>query len=230
MSLTHAGVERVQITLRSGVPPSIVCTVTESKPVSFNYIAVRLNDQPLPAGSVCRIVAIDGRGGSGKTLLAERLSRSLEGVPIIHTDDFASWDEPLEWWPRFLDAVLRPLVVGLPARFRRYDWDRGNLGDWVETPASPMLVIEGVGSCRLAFGPYLSGAIWVEAPRELRLARGLARDGADMLGHWEQWMAEEDAYVNRERPDLRADYVISGAPSIALDAESEVEVLREGVG
>jgi uridine kinase len=47
-----------------------------------------------------RVIAIDGPGGSGKSTLAENLSPALGHAPIIHTDDFASWDVPLEWWPR----------------------------------------------------------------------------------------------------------------------------------
>jgi hypothetical protein len=42
------------------------------------------------------------------------------------------------------------------------------------------------------------------------LRRGLARDGQQARDQWLGWMAEEDAYVQRERPDLNADLVVSG--------------------
>src|SRR5260370_40485372 len=91
--------------------------------------------EPPPDVSI-RVIAIDGLGGAGKSTLAARLSPALGHAPIVHTDDFASWDEPLEWWPRFLDEALRPLAAGTSARYRRYDWDRHELGDWVETPTA----------------------------------------------------------------------------------------------
>jgi hypothetical protein len=44
----------------------------------------------------------------------------------------------------------------------------------------------------------------------LRLRRGLHRDGEDARAHWERWMAEEDAYVEREHPAEHADLVLAG--------------------
>jgi hypothetical protein len=56
-------------------------------------------------------VAIDGRGGSGKSTLAARIS-ARGGAFIVHTDDFASWENPVDWWPRLVEQVLRPLAGG----------------------------------------------------------------------------------------------------------------------
>ena len=56
-----------------------------------------------------RIVAIDGHGGAGKSTLAEELAGELGSAQIVHTDDFASWGFPLDWWPRLLDEVLEPV-------------------------------------------------------------------------------------------------------------------------
>ncbi|HXR12510.1 MAG TPA: hypothetical protein VN770_09460, partial [Gaiellaceae bacterium] len=50
-----------------------------------------------PSGVGTRIVAVDGAGGAGKSSLAERLASRL-GASIVHTDDFASWDNPVDWW------------------------------------------------------------------------------------------------------------------------------------
>ncbi|MBT7203398.1 MAG: hypothetical protein HN867_07910, partial [Deltaproteobacteria bacterium] len=56
-----------------------------------------------------RIVAIDGCGGAGKSTLATKLAVLLDDCPVIHTDDFASWDHPLDWYPRMIAQVLEPL-------------------------------------------------------------------------------------------------------------------------
>jgi uridine kinase len=66
-----------------------------------------------------RIVAIDGLGGSGKSTLAEHLSIALGGAEIIHTDDFASWENPIDWWPQLIEKVLEPVARNEMVRFQR---------------------------------------------------------------------------------------------------------------
>jgi uridine kinase len=177
---------------------------------AVEVIAARLGAAAPPAGVQTKFVAIDGFGGAGKTTLAVSLSAKLGGVPITHTDDFASWEEPLEWWPRMLAEVLVPLAARRRARYRRHDWERRCLGDWREIEPSECVIVEGVSSSREAFRPYLTVAVWVEAPREERLRRGLERDGHDALPQWEQWMAREDEYAAHERPQEHAHVVVSG--------------------
>jgi uridine kinase len=53
--------------------------------------------------------------------------------------------------------------------------------------------------------------IWVEAPYDLRLTRGIERDGEGMRSTWvEHWMPQEDRYVESQRPQERADVVVLG--------------------
>jgi uridine kinase len=157
-----------------------------------------------------RIVAIDGLGGAGKSTFAEHLSIALGGVEIIHTDDFASWENPIDWWPQLIEKVLEPLSRNEMVRFQRSEWQAGSDPEWVEFRPDNFLIVEGVTAAREAFAPYLTYAIWVEAPEELRLRRGLERDGQAAGKQWELWMAEEANYRSRERPDKRADLVIRG--------------------
>lgn len=156
-----------------------------------------------------RFVAVDGHGGSGKTTFAARLAAALGGVQVAHTDDFASWDEPLDWWPRCIAELLEPLARGEGARYEVTAWT-GAPRPAVEIVPAELVILEGVSSSREAFRPYLSGAIWIETPREVCLARGLERDGEHMRAQWEAWLAEEDAYIAREDPRARADLVVQG--------------------
>ncbi|HEX3908714.1 MAG TPA: aminodeoxychorismate synthase [Mycobacteriales bacterium] len=162
----------------------------------------------LPGG--IRLVAVDGCGGAGKSTLAARLAADLDGAPILRTDDFASWDNSLDWWPRMLVEAIQPLANGAAARFQRYDWEASRLGGEVVVEPAPVVIIEGVSASRVEWAHMLSFAIWVETPRDVRLRRGLQRDGAAALPLWEQWMADEADYVARDRPDVRADVVVDG--------------------
>jgi uridine kinase len=165
-------------------------------------------------------VAIDGPGGAGKSVFAQRLARHLGTAPVIHTDDFASWDNPIEWWSRLEDEVLGPIERGeWPVRFRVYDWEARRLGDWREIQATDVILLEGVSSSRKAVASRLTVVVWVEASRDRRLARGLERDGDAMRAQWEQWMAEEDAHFATDRARDRADVIVDGAPSVPHDPE-----------
>ena len=76
--------------------------------------------------------------------------------------------------------------------------------------SSDFVILEGVTASREAFRPYLAYSIWIETPREVRLRRGLERDGAQARAQWEEWMEAEDRYVERERPAAHADRVLRG--------------------
>ena len=61
-------------------------------------------------------------------------------------------------------------------------------------------------------GTYWDFGIWVECPYEIRLQRGVQRDGETMRERWtDVWMPEEDAYFHSQRPDRKADVIIDGS-------------------
>jgi uridine kinase len=161
-----------------------------------------------PAGIETRFVAIDGPGGSGKSTLARMLAAELD-APIIQTDDFASWENPVDWWPELITHALQPLAAGEPALYQPTSWD-GEEKQPLQIEPSAFVILEGVTASREAFRPYLAYSIWVETPRDVRLSRGLERDGAQARPQWEQWMAAEDRYAERERPAEHADFVVPG--------------------
>lgn len=179
-------------------------------PAFLRQFVENIEGAPARPAMTTRVIAIDGPGGSGKSTLAAHLSSALGRVPIIHTDDFASWDTPLEWGPRLLTQALEPLSVNKPARYRRYDWGTRSLADWREVPPATFVILEGISASRDRFRPFLSYTIWVETPRNDRLRRGLERDGVGARDQWRAWMAQEDAYIERERPAEKADAVVEG--------------------
>jgi uridine kinase len=157
-----------------------------------------------------RLICIDGLAGAGKTTLSASLA-ALTGAPVIHADEL------LEGWgglPRLgatIETMLRPLASGQPSRWRRWDW---HTSAWAETHAltpAPWLIIDGVGSGASAYDELITTLVWIEADRELRLERGLDRDGEDFAPYWDQWAADEAALHARERTRERADLVYSSS-------------------
>jgi uridine kinase len=194
--------------------------------LAFDLLAQMIAASQWPDGMTTRVVAIDGCGGAGKSELAGRLARLLHNAPIIQTDDFASWDEPIDWYPRMLEQVFEPLASGATIRYQRYDWDARRLHDWRSLNAPRILIVEGVTASRAAFAPFLAFSIWVDATRETRLKRGLDRDGVGMRGRWEAWMRAEDEYRDTEHPDRRADLVVAGDPHVPHDPDTEIVIRR----
>lgn len=166
-----------------------------------------------PPNMTTKIIGIDGCGGAGKTKLAGWLADVLH-AQMIHTDDFASWDNPLNWHDRLMAQVITPLLANRPARYQRYDWTTRTLADWHDVPLQPHVIIEGVSSTRALFRPALSYAIFVDTPKDIRLKRGLARDGQDALALWQSWQAEEEVYLAQESPQTHADLILDGTSPI----------------
>jgi uridine kinase len=186
---------------------------------TYAALADRIQAGPPRCGPV-RLIAIDGPSGAGKSTFARRLALALGGAQIVHTDDFASWDNPLGWWPRLEEQVLKPLADGDAGRFQRYDWERRELAEWHEVPSAAAIIIEGVSSARLAVADRLTCAVWIETGRTVRLRRGLDRDGEDALPLWRACMAEEDRHFAQDRTAQRADALVEGNPLTPHDPDS----------
>lgn len=168
------------------------------------------------------VVAIDGHGGSGKSTLAQALAERL-GAEIIHTDDFASWDNPVNWWPLVIEHVFEPIAQG--ARTLNYPrskwWEDHHPEPAVDQPVTPILILEGVTALRKEFRPYVDFGVFVETPVELCLQRGFERDrGMDgkadeeIRAMWRAWLAAEDAYLARDDPQSHADKVVEGTRAL----------------
>jgi uridine kinase len=160
-----------------------------------------------------RLIGVDGPSGGGKSTLAAALAAELE-APIIEIDDFVSWEHFARWWPRFETQVLTPLLAGADAVYQARDWSDwygSSLGTWKTVPWQPIVILEGVTCTRRAAADRLAFRVWVDAPPEVRLARGLARDTDQHPGArdlWERWMAGESEFFALDDTRSRADVVV----------------------
>jgi uridine kinase len=156
-------------------------------------------------------VGVDGRAGSGKSTLAAAIADAVPRAVVVSVDDFAGPQVP-EWdWPRLAEQVLDPLLAGRPGRYQRWEWNRDEPAEWHDIPTGRLIIIEGVSATRSELTVPWALRIWVDAPRSLRLQRAVERDGQAMLSHWiDVWMPSEQAYIDRERPQDRADLIVLG--------------------
>jgi uridine kinase len=160
-----------------------------------------------------RLVCVDGPAGSGKTTLADAVLRREPAAAVVHMDElFEGWDG-LPTVDAQLTTLLYPLAEGRPGTYRRWDWHTSRWADLVEVAPAPLLVLEGVGSGSLVAEPFTTVLVWVEAPHDLRMRRGIERDGEAFAPYWERWAAAEAEHYARHRTRERAHLVLDGVGS-----------------
>jgi uridine kinase len=162
-----------------------------------------------------RLVCVDGPAGAGKTTLGEALlegaRRRVPTASLIHLDDlYEGWHGLGQVASRVRDQIVVPLLAGEPGRYRRWDW----LADaWAEehvVDPVALLVLEGVGSAAVEYDAAITTRVWVGAPRDLRLARGVERDGPALRARWEEWQTAEEPVLAAQRTRERADVIVDG--------------------
>ncbi len=162
-------------------------------------------------------IAIDGRGGSGKSVLATHLSKLLPDLILINGDDYF---EPLKsetvWGAfneeRFNHDVIQPLRRGSRFVYRPYDWHAEPHITEREISVDGGLCLERCFSFSLNLEWDLK--LWVETPRTLCLERGIAREHMPkdrVLAAWHDvWQPREDRYIRDQRPREIADFILDG--------------------
>lgn len=162
-------------------------------------------------------VGIDGRGGAGKSTVGA-LVGALTGLHVIEGDD---WFDPIDSddvrvgdfnEERFRRELVDPIRAGDAPLDRPYDWAVGRIDDHGVHEVRLGVVV--VRCYSFGCGIDWDFRIWVDTPRDLCLARGLARSpGFEHVVHkiWtEIWQPEEDRYIAAVRPLEVADLVLDG--------------------
>lgn len=170
-------------------------------------IVLRILDHPTGGLGGTTLVCIDGPAGSGKSTLAAQLGPVLP-AQVVHMDDlYEGWTGMQAGIDNLFEWILHPLHEGLPGRYRRYDWGLGTYAERHNVPFADYLIVEGCGSAVREVDEFDPFIIWVEADDDVRLRRGLDRDGEDSRDNWLQFMATETelyaAHDIRDRAHLR---------------------------
>ncbi|MET9611012.1 uridine kinase [Streptomyces sp. NPDC006512] len=175
------------------------------------------------------LLGIDGPGASGKSTLAALLADRLGPAAVVHIDDFhlPSAARPATTGQavaahfdlrRLHEQVLRPATDGAAVHYQRYDWDQDRLAEWTTlAPATP-LVVEGVHALHADLRSAYTFRVFCDAPREVRLSRGLERDGEEARSLWvDEWMPAEDRYLAAHTPHRYADVLLAGSSPARRD-------------
>jgi uridine kinase len=187
----------------------------------------RVQAAPARLGRI-RLISVDGPAGSGKSTLAARLADRAEArglsVLVLHMDDlYDGWDGAARGFGLLRDHVLSRLAEGREGRYRRYDW---NLRAYAERHVVPvsmdLLIVEGVTAADRGAEPWPSLRIWIETSNDVRLDRGIDRDGEALRDRWLEWMRWERDHFAAENTRERADLIVDGNPAAPHDPALEL--------
>ncbi len=155
------------------------------------------------------LVGIGGHGASGKSTLAQLIAEHVPNTQVVATDSF--WNGSEFELGRLRTDVVDELLTGQTATYDDWDWATKQLRPGRRVTPDGVVIIEGVCALHRMFRDDLAVRIWIDAPYEVRLARGVERDGESSRDTWVSvWMPNELAYVQRDDPITCAHVIVDG--------------------
>ncbi|MCI0901269.1 MAG: AAA family ATPase [Chloroflexi bacterium] len=157
------------------------------------------------------LIGIDGLGGAGKSVVANSIKENIPNTTIVEMDDFYVPEFTRADWDRLYEQVIAPLKNNSVGSYQIFDWDTKKLAEWREVKPKGVVIIEGVYALHRKLRGAYDYKVWVEAPYEVRLQRGLERDGEEAQSQWvNKWMPKEEEYEKSQKPHESADLIIDG--------------------
>ncbi|CAN5513667.1 AAA family ATPase [soil metagenome] len=147
---------------------------------------------------------LDGRSGSGKSVLAVPLASAVDAQLLSLDELYPGWDGLDAGSVTVHTTVLRARSPG----WTRWDWASERVAEWHPLDPDRPLLIEGCGALSRANRALATFGIWLELDAAERRRRFSERDAGRFDAHWDGWAAQEDAFIARERPIEHADVVI----------------------
>ena len=166
------------------------------------------------------VLALDGRCGSGKTTLADGLTRQFPASIVLHTDDFylpptqrvRGWEKTpcanMDLLIRLRDEALRPAYEGQPVLYRAYSCRAGAYQPVQELAAQPLVILEGSYSHHPLLAGYETLRVFVTCSREEQTRRLQAREGERYANFAARWIPLEEGYFAQYRIEETADLAV----------------------
>ena len=165
-----------------------------------------------------RVIAIDGRAGSGKTTLANIISEVFEGQ-TVHADDFflppaMRTEERLGepggniHYERLKEQVIDRL--GAPFEYDVFDCSVMAVNGKRKIENTKLVIVEGSYSMHPYLGRYYDTGIFLSVDKAEQEKRILLRNGEKMLRMFkEKWIPLEEKYFSAYAVESKADIVIA---------------------
>lgn len=164
-------------------------------------------------------VAIDGRCASGKTTLAEKLSKNLHNCAVVHIDDFflppqmrtqerlneigGNFDRE-----RFIFEVVEPLMKNNCASYRVYSCKVHDYISTSEINNPSVVIVEGAYSMHPDIVNVYSYKIFCTASYETQLDRIEKRNGEEAKNRFiSLWIPLEEKYFKEYNITDLCDYI-----------------------
>ena len=144
--------------------------ISKWKEEHISDLSAKLSDtSPMP------LILIDGAGGSGKTVLASKLSCCMD-ANIVATDDVCWNADPIHWDGEIISEIIVPWLDGKKVSHRPTGWIKQNRPGSIDVDPQKPLIIEGMGACRENLREYANYSIWVDTEPDVARERVLRRD------------------------------------------------------
>ena len=176
-----------------------------------------------------RVIAVDGRGGAGKSTLVERLAARVPSSAVVHTDDLAWHHAFFDWAGLLTEHVLEPLRRGDAVDHRPAAWAARDRAGSIVVPAGCDTVwVEGTGVIRESLLPLIDASVWVQVDAPDAERRLLERDGdsPEQRRHVAEWDREERPFLREQRPWARATVVVAGSQVLPHDPTTHAAVAQ----
>ncbi len=167
------------------------------------------------------VLAIEGRAASGKSTLAEELSR-ITKYPVIKMDHFflpkslkkaKRMQEPGGniHYERFLEEVISNIKEDMPFSYTIFDCEIGGANGVEIVPATPWRIVEGAYSLHPKFGDYADLKIFVDVNPDEQMQRIRKRNSPELVKMFrEAWIPMEEVYFHKNRHEKNVDYIYEG--------------------
>lgn len=174
-------------------------------PYNEQYLIEKINKIYQQKGHVT--IAIDGRCGSGKTTLANKLKAYFD-CHIFHMDDFylQEYQRTQERYnepggnvdrERFKKEVLEPLKEHQDVLYRPFDCSTMSISEEALYSYKPINIIEGSYSCHPELIDDYDMTIFLDIDEPLRLKRIEERNGKEALNMFiKKWIPLEEKYFS----------------------------------
>lgn len=170
-------------------------------------------------GQPC-VIAIDGRAASGKSTMAQMLSRILD-ASVIRMDDFflppdlrtpSRYAQPggNVHYERFREEVLPYISVPECFSYRIFNCGKMDYDGNCQVESIQFRIVEGSYSCHPLFGRYASLTVCLDVEPQEQMRRISLRNGeaiAEMFR--KKWIPLEEAYFEKYRIGEEADICFS---------------------